>query len=113
MGHQDDENPQTKEVHVSSHDQAPYVHRVRCPPKQNFVKEFHSTLKETLFADDPLRSFKDQPMSRKLILGAESIFPILNWGRRYNLAKFRGDIIAGLTIASLCIPQVQALEPFS
>ncbi|KAK4276795.1 hypothetical protein QN277_014902 [Acacia crassicarpa] len=105
MDHQDDENLQTEEVHVSSHDHAPYVHRVRSPPRQNLFKEFQSTLKETLFADDPLRSFKDQPMSRKFILGAEAIFPILNWGRTYNLAKFRGDIIAGLTIASLCIPQ--------
>ncbi|KAI0494108.1 hypothetical protein KFK09_024239 [Dendrobium nobile] len=31
--------------------------------------------------------------------------PILSWGREYNLQKFKGDLIAGFTIASLCIPQ--------
>ncbi|KAJ1406812.1 sulfate anion transporter, conserved site [Sesbania bispinosa] len=89
----------------SSHNQAPYVHKVAVPPRQNLFKEFQATIKETFFADDPLRPFKDQPKSRKFILGIEAIFPILNWGRTYNLKKFRGDIISGLTIASLCIPQ--------
>ncbi|KAL3504702.1 hypothetical protein ACH5RR_034543 [Cinchona calisaya] len=90
----------------SSHSQnLPYIHKVGVPPKQSLVKEITSTLKETFFADDPLRPFKDQPKSRKFILGVQAIFPILEWGRSYNLAKFRGDLIAGLTIASLCIPQ--------
>ncbi|MED6131386.1 Sulfate transporter 1.3 [Stylosanthes scabra] len=86
--------------------QAPtYVHKVGIPPRQNLFQEFKATIKETFFADDPLRSFKDQPKSRKFILGVEALFPILNWGRNYNLKKFRGDLISGLTIASLCIPQ--------
>lgn len=96
-------------VHSTEEAQAserPYVHKVGVPPKQNLLKEFTETVKETLFADDPLRSFKDQPRSRKLILGVQAVFPILEWGRSYNLQKFRGDLIAGLTIASLCIPQV-------
>uniref|UniRef100_A0A2P2MQS1 Uncharacterized protein MANES_02G156000 n=1 Tax=Rhizophora mucronata TaxID=61149 RepID=A0A2P2MQS1_RHIMU len=84
---------------------APYVHRVGVPPKQNLFKELGDTVKETLFADDPLRPFKDQPRSKKLLLGVQAVFPILEWGRSYNFAKFRGDLIAGLTIASLCIPQ--------
>jgi hypothetical protein len=88
---------------------APYVHKVGLPPKQNLFKEFKATVKETFFADDPLRSFKDQPRSKKFILGLQAIFPILEWGRSYSFAKFRGDLIAGLTIASLCIPQVDYL----
>lgn len=88
---------------------APYAHKVAIPPRQNLLKEFQATIKETFFADDPLRSFKDQTKSRKFILGIEAIFPILNWGRAYNLKKFRGDVISGLTIASLCIPQVSLL----
>lgn len=83
----------------------PYVHRVGVPPKQNLFKELGDAVKETLFADDPLRPFKDQPRSKKLLLGVQAVFPILEWGRSYNFAKFRGDLIAGLTIASLCIPQ--------
>lgn len=115
MGHFSDEGSETKEMDIrslsSSHRQSlPYIHKVGVPPKQNLMKEITSTVKETFFADDPLRPFKDQPKSRKFILGVQAIFPILDWGRSYNLAKFKGDLIAGLTIASLCIPQVHRHE---
>ncbi|XP_021274393.1 sulfate transporter 1.3-like [Herrania umbratica] len=83
----------------------PYVHKVGVPPKQNLLKEIAATVKETFFADDPLRHFKDQPRSRKFVLGFRAVFPIFEWGRNYSLSKLRGDLIAGLTIASLCIPQ--------
>ncbi|PON38010.1 High affinity sulfate transporter [Parasponia andersonii] len=83
----------------------PYIHKVGKPPKQNLVKEIATTVKETFFSDDPFRSFKDQPKSKQFVLGVEAIFPIFNWARGYTLTKFRGDLIAGLTIASLCIPQ--------
>lgn len=82
-----------------------YIHKVSVPPKQKLFKEFTMTVKETFFADDPLRPFKDQSKSRKVVLGVQAIFPILEWSRNYSFKKFRGDIIAGLTIASLCIPQ--------
>lgn len=82
------------------------VHKVGLPPKQNLLKEIKSRLKETFMHDDPLRHFKDQPTSTKFVLGLKAIFPILDWGKDYNLIKFKGDLIAGLTIASLCIPQV-------
>ncbi|KAG8369238.1 hypothetical protein BUALT_Bualt15G0130800 [Buddleja alternifolia] len=88
----------------SSHNRdLPY--KVGVPPKQKLWKEFLSALKETFFSDDPLRPFKDQSRSRKFVLGMQAVFPIFEWGRTYNLAKFKGDLIAGLTIASLCIPQ--------
>ncbi|ONK75508.1 uncharacterized protein A4U43_C03F17630 [Asparagus officinalis] len=35
----------------------------------------------------------------------KGLFPILNWGRKYDLKSFRRDLLAGLTIASLGIPQ--------
>lgn len=106
------EEAQTKEMDIRSlssshrHSQGErYIHKVGVPPKQNLFKEFRETLKETFFADDPLRHFKDQSRSQKFILGIQTIFPIFEWGRKYNLKKLRGDLIAGLTIASLCIPQ--------
>ncbi|KAL8486992.1 hypothetical protein ACS0TY_023621 [Phlomoides rotata] len=71
---------------------SPY--KVGVPPKQKLWAEFSSALKETFFSDDPLRPFKDQPRSRNFALGLG-----------YNLSKFKGDLIAGLTIASLCIAQ--------
>ncbi|XWS15044.1 hypothetical protein CRYUN_Cryun35bG0060600 [Craigia yunnanensis] len=110
--HSNDEEVETKEMDIRSLSSSrrhvhstQYLHKVGVPPKQNLFKEFTATVKETLFADDPLRHFKDQPRYRKLILGIQAIFPILEWGRSYSWRKFRGDLIAGLTIASLCIPQ--------
>ncbi|XP_062027200.1 sulfate transporter 1.3-like [Rosa rugosa] len=101
--HSSNEDLDTKEMDDSQG--GTYIHKVGVPPKQKLFKEFMNTVKETFFSDDPLRSFKHQPKSRKLVLGMQAIFPILEWGRNYNLSKFRGDLIAGLTIASLCIPQ--------
>ncbi|KAE8732860.1 High affinity sulfate transporter 1 [Hibiscus syriacus] len=82
-----------------------YVHKVGNPPKKTLLTEIGCIVKETFFSDDPLRNFKDQPRSRKFVLGLQAVFPILEWGRHYSLSKFKGDFIAGLTIASLCIPQ--------
>ncbi|XP_038717335.1 sulfate transporter 1.3-like [Tripterygium wilfordii] len=114
VGHSADEESEKNEMEMdiksfsSSGRQtqnAPYIHKVGVPPKKNLLKELTTTLKETFFSDDPLRHFKDQPKSQKFILGIQAVFPIFEWGRKYNLTKLRGDIIAGLTIASLCIPQ--------
>ncbi|KAG6524164.1 sulfate transporter 1.2-like [Zingiber officinale] len=81
------------------------VHKVGFPPRRNFARGLTDGLKETFFADDPLRPYKDQPRSKKLLLGLRFLFPVLEWGRDYDLSKFKRDIVAGLTIASLCIPQ--------
>lgn len=35
----------------------------------------------------------------------QGLFPILKWGRNYKATKFKNDVMAGLTLASLCIPQ--------
>lgn len=101
-----------KDLHITSHSQShrqlenvPYVHKVGKPPKQKLLNEFTATLKETFLPDDPLRPFKDQPVRKKFVLGLQTLFPILDWGRDYSFSKFKGDLIAGLTIASLCIPQ--------
>ncbi|KAK4800321.1 hypothetical protein SAY86_020808 [Trapa natans] len=88
-----------------AYNNGPGVRTVAVPPEQTLVKDLTHTVKETLFSDDPLRPFRDQPKSRKLWLGLQGLFPILEWGKDYRLGKFKGDLIAGLTIASLCIPQ--------
>ncbi|KAG2310443.1 hypothetical protein Bca52824_022000 [Brassica carinata] len=80
-------------------------HRVALPPKEGLLKEFKSVVQETFFHDAPLRDFKDQTASKKVLLGIQAVFPIIGWAREYNLRKLRGDVISGLTIASLCIPQ--------
>lgn len=85
-------------------------HRVARPPKEGLLNGFNSVVQETFFHDAPLRDFKDQTPSKKLLLGIQAVFPIVGWARDYNLGKLRGDIISGLTIASLCIPQVYYLR---
>ncbi|KAG0480377.1 hypothetical protein HPP92_011235 [Vanilla planifolia] len=84
---------------------SPSTYKVGCPPRKKFIKEFVDGLMETFFPDDPLRPYKDQSRSKKFMLGLQFLFPIFDWARYYNLSKFKGDVIAGLTIASLCIPQ--------
>ncbi|KAL9332685.1 hypothetical protein ACSQ67_002295 [Phaseolus vulgaris] len=50
-------------------------------------------------------SLRDQPFTTLLLSLLQLAFPILAWGRNYTATKFRKDLLAGLTIASLCIPQ--------
>ncbi|KAK3023544.1 hypothetical protein RJ639_044898 [Escallonia herrerae] len=85
------------------------VHKVVPPPHISTIHKLKTRLKETFFPDDPLRQFKGQPLAKKWLLGAQYVFPILKWGPSYNLTLFKSDIISGLTIASLAIPQIQAL----
>ncbi|KAG8389310.1 hypothetical protein BUALT_Bualt02G0216100 [Buddleja alternifolia] len=80
-------------------------HRVEIPPPQPFITSLKNTLKETFFPDDPLRQFKNQPPAKKFVLGLQYLFPILEWGPRYTLQFFKSDLISGITIASLAIPQ--------
>ncbi|GFP94679.1 low affinity sulfate transporter 3 [Phtheirospermum japonicum] len=39
------------------------------------------------------------------LLFLEALFPIFKWLRNYKATKFKNDLMAGLTLASLCIPQ--------
>lgn len=99
--------------HTSSHrqnDNVRVVHQVGLPTRKKLATELKDGVKETFFHDDPLRPFKGQSKGRKVLLGFQTFFPILEWGRHYNFSKFKGDLIAGLTIASLCIPQVTHLD---
>lgn len=91
---------------------SPSGYKVGFPPKRKLVTQFTDRLKETFLGDDPLRPYKDQPRSRKFVLGLQYLFPIFDWGRNYNFKKFKGDAISGLTIASLCIPQVNLVHCF-
>ncbi|KAI4373232.1 hypothetical protein MLD38_011381 [Melastoma candidum] len=81
------------------------AHQVVPPPPTSTFDHVKNRVKETFFPDDPLRHFKGQPVRKKWILGMQYVFPILQWGPNYNLKLLRSDIIAGLTIASLAIPQ--------
>ena len=79
---------------------------VRMPPPMSTAKKFQLRLSEIFFPDDPLHKFKDQTLSRKFVLGLQYFLPILQWAPHYTLTLLKSDIISGLTIASLAIPQV-------
>lgn len=81
------------------------VHSVCLPPKTTTFQKLKHRISEIFFPDDPLHRFKNQTWCKKLLLGLQFFFPIFQWGPEYNLKLFRSDIISGLTIASLAIPQ--------
>ncbi|XP_074316178.1 sulfate transporter 3.1 isoform X2 [Silene latifolia] len=97
----------TMDEHQSGYNMYPEAvkNRVSVPPPQPFFKSLQTNLKETFFPDDPLRQFKGQPKSRKFVLGLQYFFPFLEWTPQYSLGFFKSDLIAGITIASLAIPQ--------
>ncbi|XP_060173234.1 sulfate transporter 1.2-like isoform X2 [Lycium barbarum] len=91
MSHSNVNAEERKEMDIrsfssSQHNQTPYIHKVGVPPKQDIFKEFKTTVKETFFADDPLRCFKDQPRSRKIVLGLQDI----GYSKLANLAPQYG-----------------------
>ncbi|KAG6668794.1 hypothetical protein CIPAW_01G196700 [Carya illinoinensis] len=80
-------------------------HPVAIPASKPLFKSLESSLKETFFPDDPFRPFKNQPLSKKVVLGLQYFVPILEWAPRYTFEFFKSDLIAGITIASLAVPQ--------
>lgn len=90
-------------------EEMPLVHKVVVPPKGSIVKDIRHGVRETFFYDAPLRQFKGQKGRAKSLLGLQFLFPILEWGSKYTPKKFLGDLLAGLTIASLAVPQVHIL----
>ncbi|KAG7553192.1 SLC26A/SulP transporter domain [Arabidopsis thaliana x Arabidopsis arenosa] len=81
-------------------------HQVEIPPPQPFLKSLKNTLNDILFADDPFRRIRNESKtSKKIELGLRHVFPILEWARGYNLEYLKSDVISGITIASLAIPQ--------
>ena len=64
-----------------------------------------SMVRETLFPDNPLRGFRKQTPKHRFYMALAYIFPPLQWGCGYTLLTFKDDLLAGLTIGSLSIPQ--------
>ncbi|KAG9459186.1 hypothetical protein H6P81_003694 [Aristolochia fimbriata] len=80
-------------------------HQVVLPPRRSTFSKFKRKSKEIFFPDDPLRQFRGQTCRTKFLLGFQYLFPILDWGPSYSFRLLRSDVVAGLTIASLAIPQ--------
>jgi len=82
------------------------IHQVRLPPETTSFNKLKHRLSEIFFPDDPLHRFKNQPSFTKFLLTLQFLFPIFQWGSQYTFTLLRSDVISGLTIASLAIPQV-------
>ncbi|RWW12678.1 hypothetical protein GW17_00023647 [Ensete ventricosum] len=78
---------------------------VPIPPSRSFLATFRANLKETFFPDDPLRQFKNERGSRRFLMGLKYFFPVLEWLPSYDHTTLKSDLVAGITIASLAIPQ--------
>nr|CAB3502936.1 unnamed protein product [Digitaria exilis] len=80
--------------------------RVPMPPARPFLDTFRGNLKETFFPDDPFRSVvRERGAARRTVAALRYFFPFLEWAPAYTLGSFKSDLIAGVTIASLAIPQ--------
>lgn len=80
------------------------------PDPPSLFQELIASIKDAVFPQKSKLSSSSssakQPRSKTAILFLEGLFPILSWGRNYQASKFKNDLMAGLTLASLCIPQV-------
>ncbi|KAI4342719.1 hypothetical protein MLD38_027309 [Melastoma candidum] len=81
------------------------LHRVAIPPPKPFLESLRATVKETFFADDPFHQFKGQPPRKRFLLGFQYLVPFVEWAPRYTFDSFKGDLLSGITIATLAIPQ--------
>ncbi|CAA7057955.1 unnamed protein product [Microthlaspi erraticum] len=81
------------------------IHSVCLPPKKTAFQKLKKRCADVFFPDDPLEKFRDQTWRNRVLLGLQSLFPIFTWGSQYDLKLFRSDVVSGLTIASLAIPQ--------
>ncbi|KAK3157605.1 hypothetical protein QOZ80_2AG0124940 [Eleusine coracana subsp. coracana] len=85
--------------------------RVPVPPPRPFLHTLGAGLKETLFPDDPVRAVAREAAASGGGPGARTLaalryaFPCLGWLPSYSLAALRSDLVAGVTVASLAVPQ--------
>nr|GLL48055.1 low affinity sulfate transporter 3 [Ipomoea trifida] len=76
------------------------------PQPPTLCQELITSLKATVLPDANTLSSKTQKTPSGFAVSLlQGLFPILKWGRNYKATKFKNDLMAGLTLASLCIPQ--------
>ncbi|XP_062200479.1 sulfate transporter 3.1-like [Phragmites australis] len=80
--------------------------RVPVPPTRPLLSTVGACLKETLFPDDPFRAVAREAGGRGRALAVlRYLFPCLEWLPSYSLGSLRSDLVAGVTVASLAVPQ--------
>ncbi|CAI9100298.1 OLC1v1037268C1 [Oldenlandia corymbosa var. corymbosa] len=82
------------------------VYEVNFGPPRSFGTVLKSKLKETFLPDDPFSELGSEPsLPRKTKKVVQYFVPVVEWLPKYNLNLFKYDLLAGITIASLAIPQ--------
>uniref|UniRef100_A0A7N0T866 STAS domain-containing protein n=1 Tax=Kalanchoe fedtschenkoi TaxID=63787 RepID=A0A7N0T866_KALFE len=72
---------------------------------RNYSKVLKSDVKEALFPDDPFRQFRHPSKLQQFKNGLSYFIPMVEWFPNYTLSLFKFDLLSGITIASLAIPQ--------
>ncbi|XVE70361.1 hypothetical protein DITRI_Ditri10aG0066700 [Diplodiscus trichospermus] len=80
-------------------------HMVNFSASRRFSTTFKSHCKETFFPDDPFHKFKNDKPWLKTKKTIKYFLPLFEWLPNYNLRLLRYDLLAGITITSLAIPQ--------
>ncbi|KAJ0488047.1 putative SLC26A/SulP transporter, STAS domain, STAS domain superfamily [Helianthus annuus] len=81
------------------------VAKVSFATPRTFATTFKSDLKETLFPDDPFHDFNGKTLPEKAKKSIKYFVPVFQWLPSYTRKLFMYDLLAGVTIASLAIPQ--------
>ncbi|XWS15046.1 hypothetical protein CRYUN_Cryun35bG0060700 [Craigia yunnanensis] len=76
---------------------------INSPEPPRLWQELVSAVRGSVFPDG--RKNSSSTKGRRTMSFLKGIFPILSWGRTYKASKFKDDLMAGLTLASLSIPQ--------
>lgn len=84
---------------------------VELPPtslKEEVFDTFDPVRQLLVVKEDPFDDYRGKSAAQKTLTFLYWAFPICEWISTYKSSKIVGDIIGGLTIASLAVPQVCA-----
>ncbi|KAF0923694.1 hypothetical protein E2562_006668 [Oryza meyeriana var. granulata] len=82
--------------------------RVPVPPAKPLLRTIGGNLMETFFPDDPFRAVGREGggrRGRQAVAALRYVFPFLEWLTSYSFAALWADVVAGVTVASLAVPQ--------
>ncbi|XP_061344031.1 sulfate transporter 2.1-like [Gastrolobium bilobum] len=92
------------ETEKTTHERSQWV--VNAPDPPTLRHKLVGSVKNTISQNQArCHSLRGQPVPKVVLSFLKGIFPILEWGQHYTVTKFRNDLLAGLTIATLCVPQ--------
>ncbi|KAK1441626.1 hypothetical protein QVD17_07670 [Tagetes erecta] len=75
------------------------------PDPPGFRQEILGSIKNVVCSQKNKKHGSSQPPFAWAVTFLRSVFPILSWARDYKASMFKDDLLSGLTLASLCIPQ--------